>query len=559
VAVIFNNMICFLDDGNVVQYCECSGADGNDGIAGMWSEYIGRHITDFLDIDLELTGGYVKWRGILLKYVKSKNRLGKGSVLSLTACTDNSPIYEKAMDCISEGIQIFDRNGYLLFCNKGNERIEKMDRTKIINKHLLDIYELDADYSTILTSLKRQAPVINRCDNFKNRYGELITTMNSGYPLFMDGQLIGAIGLVQDNSTLETYWTRANIFEKYLSEREPDRQQGKRKNYYTLKYYTFADLIGKNDSFVEAVNLARNIALQDCAVLIHGETGTGKELFAQSIHSASKRKHKEFVAINCAAIPESLIEGILFGTEKGTFTGSSDRMGLFEQAEGGTLFLDEINSMDLHVQSKLLRVLQEKKFRRVGGLKDIDCDVRILSSTNEDPLECIEKNRLRRDLYYRINTVTVTIPPLRQRPDDMELLTDYFREKLSGRYSKKITAVADEVIAIFKEYTWPGNVRELLHVLEYAFNIVAGSCIEPVHLPKYFQVRQPDKPTASTACQNSLHHKTLETLMAEYEQQVIAQVFQDLNHNVSKTAQILGLKRQSLQYRLKKYKVRTTK
>ena len=559
--MVFSNMTCFLDDYNVVQYCECSSTDGKDGIPGMWSEYTGKRITDFLDIDLELASGYARWRGTLLKFVKSRNRMGKGTILFITACTDNSTIYEKAMDCIAEGIQIFDRNGCLLFCNKGNERIEKMDRNKIINKHLLDIYELDADFSTILNALKSKAPVINRCDNFKNRHGEKITTMNSGYPLYIEDQLIGAIGLVQDNSTLETYWTRANVFEKYLSEREPDRNSGKRKNYYTLKYYTFDDLMGTNDSFAEAVNLARDIALQDCAVLIHGETGTGKELFAQSIHSASKRKHKEFVAINCAAIPESLIEGILFGTEKGTFTGSSDRMGLFEQAEGGTLFLDEINSMDLHVQSKLLRVLQEKKFRRVGGLRDIDCDVRILSSTNEEPLACIENSRLRRDLYYRINTVTVTIPPLRQRLDDIELLITYFISKLSCRYSKKVTSVASGVIDRFKAYTWPGNVRELLHVLEYAFNIMNGHCIELAHLPKYFQVKQPDKPDISTPsmCQPILHPKTLEALMAEYEQQVIMQVFQDLKHNVSKTAQVLGIRRQSLQYRLKKYNVRPAK
>ncbi|SDD87099.1 sigma-54 interaction domain-containing protein [Sporomusa acidovorans] len=552
----FSSVICFLDDNNILRSCESS----SDGMPGIWSEYTGKLITDFLDIDVTLASGYARWQGKVLKFVQSKNRMGKGTILFIAACSDHSAIYEQAMDNIAEGIQVFDRNGYLLFCNKGNERIEKMDRAKIIGKHLLDIYELDADFSTILTALKTKAPVINRCDNFKNKYGEMITTMNSGYPLFMDDQLIGAIGLVQDNSTLETYWTRANVFEKYLSKREQGGNHEKRKNFYTLKYYTFNDLIGANTSFAEAVHLARNIALQDCAVLIYGETGTGKELFAQSIHSASKRKYKEFVAINCAAIPESLIEGILFGTEKGTFTGSSDRMGLFEQAEGGTLFLDEINSMALHVQSKLLRVLQEKKFRRVGGLKDIECDVRILSSTNEEPLACIENSRLRRDLYYRINTVTVNIPPLRQRLDDIELLTHYFIKQLSCRYSKKVTTVADQVIETFKAYTWPGNVRELLHVLEYAFNIMEGQRIDLHCLPKYFAVQQSPKTVTGTpaACKPILHHRTLEELMAEYEQKVVIQVLQDYNYNVSKTAQALGIKRQSLQYRLKKYNVRPT-
>ncbi len=549
------DIICFLDDDNIVRHFEFRSPAGKDSFQGIWNEYLGKPIASFLDVDLSLGSGYASWQGTPFWFTKTQNVMGSGFILFMTSGTNNSKVYEEAMDCISEGIQIFDRNGYLLFCNKVSERIEKMDRTKIIGKHLLDIYELNEEYSTILNTIKAREPVMNRCDYFQNKHGEMITTMNSGYPLFIEDHLIGAIVLVQDVSILEQFWEKANIFEKYLSDRNNDDRARKKSNYYTLKYYTFNDLIGENESFVEAVNLSRNIALRDCAVMIYGETGTGKELFAQSIHSASNRKNKDFVAINCAAIPESLIEGILFGTEKGTFTGSSDRMGLFEQAEGGTLFLDEINSMGLHVQSKLLRVLQEKKFRRVGGLRDIDCDVRILSSTNEDPLTCVENNKLRKDLYYRINTVTITIPALRQRVNDIERLTNYFIDKLSYRYSKQVKTVSPEVINRFKVYQWPGNVRELLHALEYAFNIMNGNRIELIHLPKYLQDKrqESEENTSQSECKTNLHSGTLEQLMAEYEKKVLRNMLAYYQNNVSKTAKVLGIKRQSLQYRIKKY------
>jgi arginine utilization regulatory protein len=543
------DIICFLDHNKIVKHIEYLGTSSNNDKVSVLNECIGKEIGSFFDIDSDKNKGYINWRGMVLRYTKTENVMGTGYILYITEATDKSKIYEAALDCVSEGIQVYDRTGHLLFCNKFNEKIEKMNRENIIGKHLLDIYDLKEEYSTALNTIKSKMSVINRCDNFKNKNSELITTMNSGYPLFIEDNLIGAAVIVQDTSVFKQYHSKMDSFDKFLSQGEKDKLNRKRKNFYALKYYSFDDLIGEDENFIEAIQLSRNIADRDCSVLIYGETGTGKELFAQSIHSESKRKNKEFVAVNCAAIPENLIEGILFGTEKGSFTGSSDRIGLFEQAEGGTLFLDEINSMNLHMQSKLLRVLQEKKLRRVGGLNDIECDVRIISSTNEEPLSLIENNKMRKDLYYRISTVTVNIPPLRNRKNDIDMLVQYFIEKLSRHYSKEVKGASPEVIFKFKEYDWPGNVRELLHSIEYAFNTMIEDIINVRDLPKYIQKQK------KTNSKDTLHLRTLEEIMGQYEKEVIKNTLKRHKNNITKAANQLGVKRQSLQYRIKKYEL----
>lgn len=545
--MISYNIICFLDNDNVVEHLECWDFGGNNDNVSVWAEYIGKKINSFLDIDLNKNSGYVDWKGMVLKFNKVVNALGRGYILYITNGADNTKIFEEALDCISEGIQVYDPKGYLLFCNRFSEKIEKMNRANIVGKHLLDIYDLNEDYSTILNTIKIREPVLNRCDHFKNKNGEVIMTINSGYPLFVEDKLIGAVGLVQDRTVFERQKTTTEIFEKFLAEYEGSQTDKKSKSYYTFKYYNFDDLVGEDEGFQDTIRLARNISQSDCPVLIYGETGTGKELFAQSIHSASKRKHAEFVAINCAAIPESLIEGILFGTERGSFTGSVDRIGLFEQAEGGTLFLDEINSMNLQMQSKLLRVLQENKFRRVGGLRDIKCDIRVISSTNEEPFYSIENNKIRKDLYYRISTVTISIPPLRERKRDIDVLVKYFIDKLSRHYSKKVRGVSEEVLEAFNRYEWPGNVRELLHVIEYCFNIMSEEIIQKRHLPKYL-TNDGGKSRSDT-----MKLKTLEQIMDQYEKEVIENALKRHGNNVTQAAEELGIMRQSLQYRIKKH------
>ncbi|ADK16334.1 MULTISPECIES: sigma-54 interaction domain-containing protein [Clostridium] len=541
------DIMLFIDNDNVLRHVKFGDLTRTDKRIYILKKYIGNEITSFLDVDLKIDSGYIKWGELFLRYFKTENFTGKGYILYITQAESDEDLYRAAFDCLSEGMQIYDKNAHLVFCNKFNEKIEKMDRRNIIGKHLLDIYSLEEDYSTILNTMKKGEAIVDRCDNFKNNKGEIISTMNSGYPLFLGSNLIGAVGLVQDVSVFQKYREKAAIFKNFIDTKKSNKYLKSPKKYYALKYYNFDDIIGKDENFLEAINLACNVAERDCSVLIYGETGTGKELFAQSIHSASKRKYKEFIAVNCAAIPENLVEGILFGTEKGAFTGSYDKKGLFEQAEGGTLFLDEINSMSLQMQSKLLRVLQEKSFRRVGGSKDIESNVRIISSTNEKPFSLIKNGKMRSDLYYRISTITINIPPLRERKKDIELLAQLFMKKLCRNYSKNINVMSDEVIKVFKEYDWPGNVRELQHCIEYIFNTITEDTIYISDLPQYM------KKKANRDCKKGLQHKTLEQILNEYEREVIKTALRKNKNNVTNTAKYLGMKRQSLQYRMKKY------
>jgi len=545
--MVSHEIILFLNEKNVVEHIECSDFTGHHDRLTIWKEYIGKRIDSFLNIDLDQNNGQVLWMGLPMKYLKTMNIHGGGAIIYMTNSPENTRLLEDVLDCMDVGVQVYDKNGYLLFCNRESERIEKTDRTQIVGKYLLDIYDLEEGFSTVLNTIRSKKQVVHRCDNFKNKNGEMITTMNSGFPLFVDNDLIGAVALVEDSLGITRKRQNAEILDKFIQQSGNKTAANQKQSFFALKYYSFRDLIGEADNFKEVISLAQNVAERDCPVLIYGETGTGKELFAQSIHSASHRSGKEFVAVNCAAIPETLIEGTFFGTTKGAFTGSADRIGLFEQAEGGTLFLDEINSMDPHMQSKLLRVIQENKFRRVGGLKDHKCDVRIISSTNEEPFHAIDNNRIRRDLYYRISAVTLNIPPLRERRMDIPILINFFINKLSKHYSENIRGAAPRTLELMKAYDWPGNVRELLHVIEYAFNTMNGDTILPGDLPKYVVKAEEPK------CQNILQMGTLRSKMEIYEKDLLKDTLKHCNHNVSKAAEELGMVRQSLQYRMRKF------
>lgn len=320
--------------------------------------------------------------------------------------------------------------------------------------------------------------------------------------------------------------------------------------------YTFSDVIGGSTPMREAVSLAQKVAQQDCNILLVGETGTGKEIFAQSIHRASARRNRKFLAINCAAVPETLIEGLFFGTVKGSFTGSVNKAGYLEEADGGTLFLDELNSMSLAMQSKILRVLQEGTFHRVGGEEELHTDVRVVSSCNEDPFRLTHENLLRKDLFYRLSTVIIDLPPLRDRIEDLDELIWFYLGKQAHRFIRPVHSLAPGTLAILRSYHWPGNVRELFHVLDHILNVTDGGTAEPQHLPRYLQTAgtseiSPDP--AFAEMDSDWLHSDLQTTMDRYECQVIRAVLEHYGSNISQAAQALGLRRQSLQYRIKKY------
>lgn len=511
-----------------------------------------RHISTVLPISTEDTEGSFVWDGDSFLFKRLPGP--KNSFYYLLLKEDYQiELYRQALNHLTQGVQIYDRNGYAVFFNQASRKISKIPSSlDIQGKHLLDLFAIDEDISTTMTALKTQAPVINRVDHFQTSAGITILSANTAYPLKQGKQIIGA-------ATFEETKEIVGACKKSMIETEEALNSFKKNGPATrFSGYTFENVIGHGKALQKAVAIAKKIAPQNSSVLLVGETGTGKEIFAQSIHRSSKRSQKKFVALNCAAIPESLIESMLFGTQKGSFTGSENRPGFFEEAQGGTLFLDELNSMSLSMQSKILRALQENSFRRVGGQKDISMDVRIISSCNKDPFQCIADHQLRKDLFYRLSTVMIELPSLSMHMEDLEELIRYHLSATAYQYVRGATALDDQVMEIFRNYSWPGNVRELFHVLDYAQNLADGDIIGIEHLPSYLLKENQGRkkasgesltPEAAFDWQNS----SLQSLMDDYESKIICQALEHFGYNITQTAQALGLKRQSLQYRIHKY------
>ena len=319
---------------------------------------------------------------------------------------DYRQVLQELGNIMDEAVHIVDATGKTILYNEKMAGLEMTNREDILGKPFREVFSsIPPQESTLYRALKENQATINKQQTYRNRYGKEITTVNSTIPVEEDGQVIAAIEVSRDITEIKSLSnTILDLQKETLPVQKPKKPQ--------IKRYQFDDIIGENKTFKEVVNLGKKAARTDASVFIYGETGTGKELFAQSIHFAGARRDNPFLAQNCAALPESLLEGILFGTEKGGFTGAVDRPGLFEQASGGTLLLDEISAMPYELQSKLLRVLQEDYIRRVGGSRDIPVDVRIIATVNEPPQELIEKGLLRKDLYYRLNVVNITIPTL---------------------------------------------------------------------------------------------------------------------------------------------------
>lgn len=318
--------------------------------------------------------------------------------------------------------------------------------------------------------------------------------------------------------------------------------------------FSFDQIIGESGSIKRAKDLAEKVALSDVnAILLQGETGTGKDLFARAIHFASERSDAPYLAINCAALPANLIESELFGYEKGAFTDAKQRKeGLFEQAHGGTIFLDEIGEMELGLQAKLLRVLEENTFRRVGGLKDITFDARIIAASNKNLKDESENANFRLDLFYRLSVIQIDIPPLREREDDCLLLADHFIERNNPkRRGEKLKGLSPQTSEIFRRHQWKGNVRELRNVIERASILEDSDQVSTTHLPadllkdfgggaeapSHFPVRLPAGGIA----------------LDDVEEMLVTQAYESTNHNLTRAAKLLRISRDQLRYKLKKY------
>ena len=316
------------------------------------------------------------------------------------------------------------------------------------------------------------------------------------------------------------------------------------------------EIIGQSEAIKEVFDRIEKVGTTDVTVLIEGESGSGKELVARELHKRSKRRNEPLIIMNCAAVPETLIESELFGHEKGAFTGAAERRsGKFELANKGTIFLDEIGDMSVSTQSKLLRVLQEQKFERLGGAETLAVDVRIISATHRDLEEEIEEGRFREDLYYRIKVVNIKIPPLRHRKEDIPLLVNRFIQYFSEEHQKRIVSISNEAMKILISYNWPGNVRQLKNVIESALVLANNEILDTTDLPEEIKHPENNAMTLKNVDYNLSFRDAKKLLIENFERDFIKKKLEEFSGNISRTAEALDMHRQNLQQKIRDLRI----
>ena len=454
---------------------------------------------------------------------------------------------EKEFRAISEALiespnmlyVIVDKDGIITAMNQSYLEALGLEKSQAVGKHILAV----TPTSQLPEILKTGR--IDQADIFKIAGNDTIVTR---LPVIKDGEIIGAIGrsLFMDMSGAKILMKKLQETEKELNIYKEEVRQG-----YRAKWQC-KDLIGESEAFVKVKSMAEQISHTGSTVLITGESGTGKELFAHAIHNASSRSTHPFVRINCAALPEHLLESELFGYEEGAFTGAAKggKPGKFELAMGGTILLDEIGDMALTMQTKMLSVLQERMVERVGGTKPIYINVRVIAATNRDLEQMVEEGKFRQDLYYRLNVVRLNIPPLRERTEDIPLLVETLMSKINAVAGTQIKSISHKTVELMQNYNWPGNVRELENLLERALNLADMNREDSLtikHFPvlvekAYFEVD--DAETTPTPLQNSIE---------QLEKKIILQALEKANGNKVQTAKILGIYTSALYRKLEKY------
>ncbi|MCY6483014.1 sigma 54-interacting transcriptional regulator [Clostridium aestuarii] len=440
--------------------------------------------------------------------------IGKGEIFN----RNFNEILLKALDSVSDGISFCDKNGYLLYVNKACCEIVGADKEELLNKK---VDSLSPDKPMLIEVIEKEKSIID-IEYFWNFKGKKTHLINSGYPIFdEDGTIIGAIDIFR---SIERSRKLANTIAGHQA------------------FFMFDDIVGESNNLKEVINLAKTFSKSNESILIYGETGTGKELFAQSIHNYSNRKRKPFVALNCANLPNELIDSELFGYEEGAFTGArkGGKPGKFELANGGTLFLDELGEMQIHIQAKLLRVLETMCINRIGGNKPINVDVRIIAATNRNLEEMVEEGKFRRDLYYRLKVLYLEIPSLKDRKHDILLLADYFVKKLVNKGNKYVKGLDNKAKEMLMKHSWKGNVRELENVISRSMFICDGEWItESVLVTAGFQELK--------------YEEIIKKESIKISKDILMNTLNSTEGNKKKAAEILGVSRPTLYKFLKKY------
>lgn len=461
---------------------------------------------------------------------------------------DTIKVFEVVEDI---GINIIDNKGRFICFSNGSELLDEMKRKDVMGKHVLEVYQFyDDAVSPALKVLANGEPLKDFNIRYMNKAGKPVDAISSVYPVFdrSGNIIIGSMCIYRDKSDFIMLSKRLEQLEARLRMQEKENN-GTR--------YHLSDIAGVSDEIKDCIQQAELASSIAAPVLIFGETGTGKEVFAQSIHNASKRALGPFVAINCSAIPENLLESTLFGTIRRAFTGSADTKGLFESAENGTIFLDEINSMNLMLQAKILRVLETGTYRRVGSPKEQSTNVQIISAMNQAPHLAIEAGLIRADLYYRLAAFTIALPSLKERREDIIPLALNFLNTESSSMGKNLYDFSEEARSSLYNYDWPGNVRELKHVIIRAILMAAynDKIITSNLLPLELKKNLMNKTFLSKENWREEARYPLRVLTENFERKIILQVLTKYNYNITKSAEALGLVRQNLQYRMRTLKI----
>ena len=445
---------------------------------------------------------------------------------------------------VDEAIHVVNIDGITILYNEVAAKHDGLLISEVLGKPLLSVFpSLNENTSTLLNVLKWKQPIMNQRQSYVNLHGKKIETVNTTLPIFIEEQLIGAVEIGKDYSRIKALYDRLIDLEKGI------KKTGRKISHERISY-TLEDLKSANPTFLLLIGKAKKLAVTNSPIIVFGESGTGKELFSQGIHHASLRRFGPFIAQNCAAIPTALLESILFGTAKGSYTGAVDRPGLFELADGGTLFLDELHMMPADLQAKLLRVLEDGRVRRIGSTTNALVDVRIIVAMNVHPLKAVEEKILRTDLFYRLNVLSFELYPLRTRKEDIRLLAQYFIDSFNESLNKQIFGMTENTERFFQEYHWPGNVRELKHTIEYMMNVCEGNVLTEDEIPtmiKKQRVTKKDENSKSLSLRSNLER---------VENNLIAKALELTNGNIKQAAKLLEIPRQTLQYKIKKRKAK---
>jgi PAS domain S-box-containing protein len=430
---------------------------------------------------------------------------------------------EAVFRSVNEGIISLDNEGNIVNANSRMADLSGIPANELKDKHLRDIRQrsplFDSEPFKAILGGQKPPSFQTICRIPDDARGDKTLALNSAALMDRDGSSIGTVVTIRDE-------TRVTALEKQLKER-----------------YRFHKLIGKSRKMQQIYQLIESLSRVDTTVLITGESGTGKELVAGAIHYNGTRAGHPFVCLNCSALSENLLESELFGHVKGAFTSAvGNRAGRFQKAQNGSIFLDEIGDVSPAIQLKLLRVLQEKKFERVGDATPMDSNVRVIAATNKDLKTLIQKGLFREDLFYRLKVVEMRIPPLRERSEDIPLLVDHFIDRFNTRFNRRIKEVTHEVLDLFMKYSWPGNVRELEHAIEHAFVLCSGLTISKEHLP--LDIVQSQKKTEGC----------IQKAFPVSDDQIV-RALEEARWNKTRAAQRLGICRQTLYRRMKKNKL----